>query len=246
VPRTARVPPGYDPASYPPVAVTVDVVVLTIADGALQVLLVIRGEDPYSGMRALPGGFVRPEEDLDRAAARELREETGVEAAAHLEQFGTYGDPGRDPRMRVISVAYLAILRTVETPVGGTDALHAELVPVNRLLGHDEDIPLAFDHRQILTDGVARARDKLRSTSLATAFVGPEFTLSQLRHVYEATWGTRLDPGNFRRKVLSSPDFVEPTGERSPPGPSGGKPAELFRWGRADRLDPPFTEPPER
>ena len=238
-----RVPEGYDPSAFPPVAVTVDMVVLTIEGDALSVVLVERGGDPYQGRLALPGGFIRPDETLDDAAARELVEETGVEAAAHLEQLGAYGDPGRDPRLRVVTVAYLAILRQVGELKAGTDAAAAGLFPVADILGRKPRRRLAFDHRRILADGVERARAKLEWTSLATAFVGPEFTLSELRRVYEAAWGRRLDPGNFRRKVLSTPGLVVGTGSISRPGPSGGKPAETYRPGPAERLDPPLRRP---
>lgn len=218
---------GYDPADYPPFAVTVDVVVLTLVDRALQVLLVERGGPPFEGKLALPGGFVKPDESLDQAAGRELREETGIEAAAHLEQLRAYGDPDRDPRMRVVTVAYLAVLRRVEGIQAGSDARAARLEPVKAVLGKRSR--LAFDHHRILSDAVDQLRVKLEHTSLATAFVGPEFTLSELRSVYEAGWETRLDPGNFRRKVLSTEGLVEPTGTQRAPGPEGGKPAEVYR-----------------
>jgi 8-oxo-dGTP diphosphatase len=233
-------PAGYDPGAFPPVAVTVDVVVLTLSERKLQALLVERGAEPYRGAWALPGGFIHPDETLEQAAARELREETGVEAAAHLEQFGAYGDPGRDPRMRIVTVAYLAILRDVGTLVAGTDAARAELVPVQDVLAGEPSRTLAFDHRRILEDGIARAREKLASTSLATAFIGPEFTLSDLRSVYEAAWGVELDPGNFRRKVLSIEGFVEPTGRRVSASPVGGKPAETYTSDGIVPLHPPL------
>lgn len=239
-----RAPDGYDPDAHPRVAVTVDIVVLTIVDHQLQVVLVRRGAEPFEGAWALPGGFVRPDDDLDTAAARELQEETGVEAAAHLEQLGAYGTPDRDPRMRVVTVAYLAVLRDVGPLVAGTDAASAQLVPVSELLGRRAKRPLAFDHARILDDGVERARSKLEYTSLAAAFVGPTFTLSELRGVYEAAWGTELDPGNFRRKILSTGDFVEDTGRLAAPGPEGGKPAKQYRvTSRRAKLDPPLRRP---
>ena len=130
----AGVPEGYDPAQFPAFAVTVDVVILTMSDGLLQVLLVCRGEEPFEGMWAIPGGFKRPGETLDESAKRELREETGVDAASLLTQFGAYGDPGRDPRMNVVTVAYLAVLRDVGAIVGGSDAAAAALIPVADVL----------------------------------------------------------------------------------------------------------------
>src|SRR6478736_8615137 len=124
----------YDPSEFPAFAVTVDVVVLTMVKGRLQVLLVQRGVDPFAGMWAIPGGFKRPDETLDEAAKRELVEETGVDSASLLTQFGAYGDPGRDPRMNVVTVAYLAVLRDLGDVVAGTDAADAALVPVADIL----------------------------------------------------------------------------------------------------------------
>ena len=118
-------PSGYDPAQFPAFAVTVDIVILTMSEGSLHVLLVQRGQTPFAGMWAIPGGFKLPSESLDDAAKRELAEETGVDAASLLHQFGAYGDPGRDPRMNVVTVAYLAVLRDVGTIIAGTDAAEA-------------------------------------------------------------------------------------------------------------------------
>src|SRR5919198_3767527 len=120
----------YDPSEFPAFAVTVDIVVLTMAKGRLQALLVRRGVAPFEGMWAIPGGFKRPAETLDEAAKRELAEETGVDGASLLTQFGAYGDPGRDPRMNVVTVAYLAVLREVGEVVPGTDAAAAAVGPV--------------------------------------------------------------------------------------------------------------------
>jgi 8-oxo-dGTP diphosphatase len=233
---------AYDPTVRPSFAVTVDVVVFTLIDGHLSTLLVRRGEPPFEGRWALPGGFVRPDESLEQAAARELREETGVEAAAYLEQLGTYGDPDRDPRMRVVSVAYLAVVGHVGTVVAGSDAAVAELVPVAEIVDRQVD-RLAFDHHQILDDALETVRARLEDTPLATAFVGPEFTISELRTVYESAWDTELDPGNFRRKILSEPDLVEPTGNTRPPGPEGGKPPETYRYASAPMLSSPIARP---
>jgi 8-oxo-dGTP diphosphatase len=224
------------------VAVTVDIAALTLRDRRLHVLLIERGREPWLGAWALPGGFVHPDETLAEAAARELREETGVDASAHLEQLGAYGDPNRDPRMRVVSVAYLAALPRVGELRAGTDAARAELVPVEEALGGGR--PLAFDHEGIVADAVARMREKLATTSFATAFVGPEFTISDLRETYEAAWGIPLDSGNFRRKVLATQNFVTPTGRYAAPGPDGGKPAEIYRSVGRARLHPPLQPSP--
>ena len=227
----ADVDPAYDPADYPAFAVTVDIVILTMAESRLHVLLVNRGEEPYAGMWAIPGGFKRPAETLDEAAKRELREETGVDAASLLTQFGSYGDPGRDPRMNVVTVAYLAVLRDVGEIVAGTDAAAAALTPVADVL--DGQVPLAFDHERIVRDAIDRVRVDLEVSGIATAFVGQTFTMAELRSVYEAIWGVQLDAANFRRSVVSEGDWVIPTGERAQPGPAGGRPAELYRAGSA-------------
>jgi 8-oxo-dGTP diphosphatase len=228
----------YDPHEFPPFAVTVDVVVLTMAEGRLHVLLVRRGVSPFEGMWAIPGGFKRPDESLDEAAQRELLEETGVDGASVLRQFGAYGDPARDPRMNVVTIAYLAVLREVEGVVGGTDAAAAELVPVSRILGGR--LELAFDHKRILRDAVERVRTDLGLTGIATAFVGPTFTLAELRAVYEELWGIELDAANFRRSMLAEDGWVVPTGRRARPGTAGGKPAELYRAGRMWRHGAPI------
>ena len=212
------------------VSVAVDVVLLTIRDQALQVLLVRRGVPPFDGRWALPGGFVEPSESLTAAAERELGEETGVSAPAHLEQLMTYGDPARDPRSRVVSVAYIALVPDLPLAAGGSDATEARYLPVS-------DVPpLPFDHDQILGDAVERARSKLEYTSLATAFCPPEFTVAQLRRVYETVWGVRLDPRNFHRKVTGAKGFLEPTGTTT--NVDGGRPAALFRRGPAALLHP--------
>ena len=221
----------YDPSQYPAFAVTVDVVILTMSAGALHVLLVRRGEDPFEGFWAIPGGFKRPNETLDEAANRELREETGVDAPPVLAQFGAYGDPGRDPRMNVVTVGYLAVLRDVGEIVAGTDAADAALTPVSDVLGGK--LQLAFDHQLIVRDAIERIRVELEATGIATAFVGQTFTMAELRSVYEAIWGVQLDAANFRRSILAEDGWVVPTGQRARPGSTGGRPAELYRAGRA-------------
>ncbi len=228
--RGRGVPPGYDPSQFPAFAVTVDMVILTMSDSQLHVLLVRRGVAPFKGMWAIPGGFKRPTETLDEAAKRELVEETGVDSASLLAQFGAYGDPGRDPRMNVVTVAYLAVLRDVGAVVAGTDASEAALLPVADAL--NGKVHLAFDHARIVRDAIERVRVDLELTGIATAFVGPTFTLAELRAVYEAVWGVQLDSANFRRSVVAEDGWVIPTGRRARPGDSGGKPAELFRAGR--------------
>ena len=235
------VPAGYDPSQFPPFAVTVDVVILTMSEGLLHALLVCRGEAPFEGKWAIPGGFKRPTETLDEAAKRELVEETGVDAASLLTQFGAYGDPERDPRMNVVTIAYLAVLRDVGAIVAGTDAAAAALIPVSDVL--NGKVGLAFDHLQIVRDAVERVRVDLELTGIATAFVGPTFTLAELRAVYEAVWGVQLDAANFRRSVVTEDGWVIPTGRRARSGSTGGKPAELYRAGRMWRHGGPIRYP---
>jgi 8-oxo-dGTP diphosphatase len=211
----------------------VDVVILTISEGELHVLLVRRGEPPFEGMWAIPGGFKRPTETLDEAARRELVEETGVDVAraSLVTQFGAYGDPGRDPRMNVVTVAYLAVLRDVGAIVAGTDAADAALVPVADLL--DGKLELGWDHLRIARDAIERVRVDLEISGIATAFVGSTFTMAELRTVYEAIWGVQLDAANFRRSLAAEDGWVIPTGRRARPGSAGGRPAELYRAGQA-------------
>jgi 8-oxo-dGTP diphosphatase len=213
-------------------AVTVDLVVLTIRDDALCALAIRRGEPPYKGRWALPGGFVRPDEDLPDAAERELAEETSVHT--YLEQLATYGAPRRDPRTRVVTVAYLALAPELPTPQAGTDAADARWMPVDELLS----ARLAFDHHQILRDGLERARAKLEYTPLATAFCATEFTVAELRRVYEIVWDTTLDPRNFHRKVTKTAGFLAPTGRTTTR--DGGRPAQLYRRGGIELLYPPL------
>ena len=226
-----NLPQGYDPRAFPAFAVTVDVVILTMAAGELHVLLVKRGQEPFAGMWAIPGGFKRPEETLDQAARRELSEETGVDVPRLLTQFGAYGDPARDPRTNVVSVAYLAVLRDVGAIAAGTDAAHAALVRASDVL--EGRIELAFDHLRIVGDAVERVRTELEVSGVATAFVGATFTMAELRAVYEALWGVQLDAANFRRRLVGDDEWVIPTGRTARPGPGGGRPAELYRAGRA-------------
>lgn len=212
----------------------VDLVILTVRENLLNVLVIERANEPYRAHAALPGGFLRAAEDLREAAERELAEETGLDGRAlHLEQLATYGAPGRDPRGRVVSVAYLAIAPDLPIPAAGSDARSARWAPVGAVGG-----TLAFDHDQILDDAVERARTRLEFTTLATAFCAQAFTIGDLRNVYEVVWGMPLDPRNFSRKVASTRGFVQSTGDRRLPGK--GRPAALYRRGPARVLNPPL------
>ena len=225
----------------PSVLLTVDLVILTLRAAKLQLLLVERGVEPYLGSPALPGGFLRDtQEPIQVAARRELSEETGLDPdSLLLEQFGVYGDPDRDPRGRVVSVAFLAITPRLPDPVAGTDAADAHWTPVNEVL--NASLPLAFDHHRIVADGVERARSKLESSAIATAFCGPTFTISELQQVYEAVWDVRLDPRNFYRKIQGTHDFVVPVDSGMRTG--AGRPARLFRPGPGKTLYPPMVRP---
>lgn len=231
--------PVYDKYAYEPFAVTVDLAVLTIRAGALHVLLVERGQEPYAGRWALPGGFVLPDESAETAARRELAEETGLSdvSGPPLEQLRTYSEPDRDPRMRVVSVAFTALLPDLPEPLGGGDAAQARWVP------YASAGPLAFDHDRILADAHDRVGARFEYTGLATAFCPPEFTLGELQQVYEAVWGTPLDRPNFRRKVLATPGFVAPVPGAARLTGGRGKPAALYRAGGAAALHPPLLRP---
>lgn len=217
------------------VSVAVDLVIFTVRDDALQVLLIERGKKPFFGGLALPGGYVRDGEGLDAAAARELLEETGVNSdRLHLEQLRTYGEPDRDPRGRVVSVAYLTLGPNLPLPVAGTDAAAALWMPVKKALSAE----LAFDHTTILIDGVERARAKLEYSTVATAFCPEPFTVAELRHIYEVVWDMKLEPSNFHRKVTRADGFLVPTGRHR--NPDLGRPAALYRRGSAATLAPPL------
>ncbi|WP_067831554.1 NUDIX domain-containing protein [Actinomadura kijaniata] len=220
-----------------PAAVTVDLVIFTIRGDELCVLLIERGNAPYRGRLALPGGYVRPGENLDEAARRELAEETGLDGRRlHLEQLRAYGDPDRDPRGRVVTVAYLALGPDLPVPVAGSDARAARWEAVGPLVSGTTS--LAFDHADILRDALERARARLEYTTVAAAFCMEPFTVADLRKVYEVVWGAPLDPSNFRRKVTRAEGFLEPTGGRRVL--EAGRPAALYRRGPAKALSPPL------
>ncbi|GIH14952.1 NUDIX hydrolase [Rugosimonospora africana] len=254
---------AYDPTAFPPFALTVDLAIFTVRDGLLTVLLVERGDHPFKGYWALPGGHVaHGRESAEQAAVRELGEETGLDwttVGGHLEQVGTYTEPDRDPRIRaglhVASVAYVALAPNLPLPTAGTDAARARFWPVEDLSLDTQraawldrqpyrgDAPvLAYDHALILSHARDRIRAKLEYTTLAAQFVTEPFTLADLRRVYQAVWGSAPDLANFRRKVLKTPGFVVATNEhRAVASDRGGAPPLLYRRGDAQRIDPPFT-----
>ncbi len=201
------------------VLVTVDIVLFTIRDRQLHLLLIRRLAKPYENRYALPGGFVREEESLDAAATRELREETGVEAV-YLEQLYTFGEPKRDPRGRVITVAYYALAPDTQVLRAGTDASDAAWFPIT-------DLPaLAFDHRKIVEYAHQRIRNKLDYTNVGFELLRDKFTLTELQLVHEAILGENLDKRNFRRKIIQK-GIVKPTKEWQH---TGRKPAQFYRF----------------
>ncbi len=231
---------AYRPEAYPRPAVTVDLVVLTVLDADLKLLLVRRAEPPFQGRWALPGGFVRVGdgkrdrgEDLDEAAARELAEETSLpRGASRLQQLGAFGAPDRDPRMRVISVAYFALIRPDLAPLvhAGGDAALAGWHSV-ATLGVNTKLELAFDHAQIVDAALERVRERLERSTIAFDLVPRTFTIPELRAVFDAVTGTTHDPGNFRRKfqqLLDGGQVVEAPGKRI----TSGKPARVYAFAR--------------
>ncbi len=226
-------------SEYPPFYVTCDLVVLSVRGGALHSLLVRRAAEPYAGHWALPGGFVEIDENLEDAAYRELGEEAGVgRDDVILEQLAAYGEPDRDPRHRVVSVAWLALGADLPEPTAGSDAADASWVPVAEALGSVAGEPLAFDHERILADGVERARVKLEDTGYAAALCGETFTVADLHAVYESVWGIELDRANFHRKVTGVEGFLTPTGEVREGG--RGRPARVYRGDPRTTLSPPI------
>ncbi len=228
---------------YPFVYLTADVVAFSMRPGTgLSVLVVKRANPPFKGRWAFPGGFVDEGEDVERAARRELAEETGVAARRlELEQLGPYTAPKRDPRHRTISVAYLTTFGPDVEPSAGDDAAAATWLRVDELLGTRR---LAFDHALILADALDRLRSNLERTTQAVSLLPGEFTIAELREVYEAVWGRSLDPGNFQRKVTGVAGFLEDTGYQRVGG--RGRPATLFRGGDIERLWPPMSRERDR
>ncbi|NJN18997.1 MAG: NUDIX hydrolase [Oscillochloris sp.] len=232
---------NYDPSRYERPSVTVDVVIFTLIDRELHVLLVQRRRWPYEGYWAIPGGFINMDESLEQAARRELEEETGVRDV-YLEQLFTFGDVERDPRTRVISVAYIAVVRAESQQVRVSDeSTDVRWFPVRTLPEQ-----LAFDHEQILGFAISRLRSKLEYTTLAFQLLPELFSILELKHIYEQILGEKLDKGNFYRKIKESGLLEETTQIRE----GRGRPTRLwrfrhnragdkqfvFRW-REDRLD---------
>ena len=218
----------YDPGIFPRPSVTTDIVVFTIREKRLHLLLIQRGEDPYGGYWALPGGFVRPGETLDAAAGRELAEETGV-SGVFLEQFRAFGDPGRDPRTWVITVAYTALIPSDKVVLrADTDAADARWFPLIALPS-----PLAFDHAKIAEAAIQSLRARLGShLRVAASLLPGRFTLTQMQEVYQALLGRELDKRNFRKWVLGANCLLPTTEERR----GSHRPALLYEFTPDDGL----------
>lgn len=218
-PETAQ---SYDVTRYERPSVTVDVVVFTILDEQLKVLLIKRKSWPFEGMWAIPGGFVKMDESLEAAAYRELAEETGVTSAdVYLEQLYTFGEPDRDPRTRVITVAYFALVGADKlSPRAASDAEDVAWFSMYDLP------PLAFDHADILDYALTRLRYKLEYSAVGFQLLPEKFTLRELQDAYEIVLGTKLDKGNFRSKLRKTNVVEMVDGFRD----TGGRPARLYRF----------------
>lgn len=202
-------------------AVTVDVVILTVRDRRLEVLLTRRQREPFMGEWALPGSFIRADESLEDAARRRLDEYAGVRDV-YLEQVYTFGEPERDPRARVITVVYYALIRPDQMRLPATKRVDSV-----RLFWAYDVPPLAFDHEQILHYTLQRLRGKLEYTTIGFQLLADRFTLSELQEVYEAILNRRLDKRNFRKKLLIT-RIVEPTPYTKMVGQH--RPAVLYRF----------------
>jgi 8-oxo-dGTP diphosphatase len=225
-------PETYDAARYERPSVTVDVVIFTLISQELHVLLVQRRRWPYEGYWAIPGGFINMDESLEDAARRELAEETGVRDV-YLEQLYTFGDVGRDPRTRVISVGYIAVVRADAQKIRASEeTTDVRWFPVRALPER-----LAFDHDQILAYAIGRLRSKLEYTTLAFQLLPEVFSILELKHIYEQILGEKLDKGNFYRKIKES-DLLEET----PLTREGrGRPTRLWRFRRDRAGDKQFV-----
>lgn len=218
---TANMPPSYDPSIFERPSVTVDVVIFSLVDEDLRVLLVKRKHAPFADMWALPGSFIRIEESLEEAAVRALADKTGV-TDVYTEQLFTFGEPDRDPRTRVITVAYFALVpHDAIQHRPGRDTTDTAWFSVF------EPPRLAFDHAEILDYALTRLRYKLEYTSVGFQLLPDIFTLTELQRAYETILDEQLDKRNFRRKILSA-DILEETGEKQKEGE--GRPAMLYRY----------------
>lgn len=223
---------AYDPAPFEKPSVTVDVVILTLREGRLEVLLTKRNDHPFKDFWSLPGGFVRMTESLDEAAARVLRDKGGLEGV-YLEQLYTFGNPDRDPRMRIISVAYYALVEPGRIGESAASRLFRVLVPWGGQMGGSVEVadpkgkkhPLAFDHAEIVGMAVKRIRGKLEYAPIGFELLPERFTLRQLQEVHESILGRKVNKDSFRRKMLAS-GLLRATGELETG--TDFRPAELY------------------
>jgi 8-oxo-dGTP diphosphatase len=236
---------AYDAAQFPHPSVSVDVALLTVQAGQLRAVLVQRTEHPHRGRWSLPGGFVRMQESLDDAAARVVEAKAGL-SGMFLEQLFTFGDPRRDPRTRVITIAYYALVDAARLAgiLHGKSSLPACLAalrvpwtgerggPVQTFDDRGSELPLAFDHAEILGLAVKRLRGKLDYAPIGFELLPRKFTLRQLQSVHETILGRRLNKDSFRRRMLDS-GLIAATGERE--GDVGHRPAELYRFKRREQ-----------
>lgn len=226
----------YDPSAFEKPSVAVDVVVLTLLEGNLHVLLTPRSEHPYKESWSLPGGFVKMDESLDEAAARVLKQKGGLEKV-YLEQLYTFGAVRRDPRMRILSVAYFALVEysRVNAQVAENAAWLEVQVdwkgesggPARVLDAVGDERLLAFDHADILGMAIKRIRGKLEYVPIGFELLPPRFTLRQLQEVHETVLGHKVNKDSFRRKMLAS-GMLEATGELEQG--KDFRPAELYRY----------------
>ncbi len=231
-------------SEFPFVYLCADVVVFSMReDTGLSVLLIKRGQAPFKGRWALPGGFVDENEDAAKAARRELKEETGLVVGRRpFEQIGAYTAPRRDPRHRVVSMSYWTLAAPDAEALASDDAADVQWWALDE--ARSTSRRLAFDHATILADAVASLGRRMETSTVATALLGEEFTIADIRGVYEAVWGRPLDPGNFQRKVLGTPGFVTDSGWRTAGG--RGRPATLYHAGEGGEIWPPLSRQRDR
>ena len=200
----------------------VDIATFSIEEGVVKVLLIMRGNAPFKGEWMMPGGAVYNNESTDNAAIRELKEKTGLEGV-HLEQFYAFSDPNRDPRMRMISIGYLALIdkNSVKILQKTPKTINAEWFDINKIP------PLVFDHNEILQKALNELRKTITKTNLVKVLLSKEFTLVELQKIYEAILGNKFDRRNFRRKFLNL-GLIKPTGSQKEA--NGHRPAYFYRF----------------
>jgi len=217
----------------------IGVITFVILDKNLQTLLSQRSHGPFRDAWAIPEQKIELNEDLHETALRELSGKVSDPMARiQLEQLGAYGSPERDPRGRTVTVAFWTVIPNFEKFTDVNDLLDVQPIKVSDI--ENGSLKMAFDHNEIFADAIENLRSKMESTSVAANFFDSPFTLSEFRNVYEAAWKTKINAGNFQRKIQQTENFLIPTGEKAPPDSSGGRPADLFLKGLEKKLDPPL------